>query len=317
MAVENLTLETNQSWCNVAVYPPMRMPLQFFYMAVIITAIPCNIFSLFVACQHIRQKNELGVYLFNLALSDLALTVGLSLWLDFLWRQAWVHGQYVCLISVNILYTNFYTCDAFLCCIALDRYLAVVHPFKYTFLRGKVGIAAMVSIAIWVTVLIFNTITVTLEGVHYEKLSRCFDIIYPAPQIVTRVSMVRFFVGFVVPFLLVGFSTWRICKVVKSNQATEEQERNRILKLLTVILLCIFLCFGPVNVTMLLHTVVGDCRNAKWLYYMDDVSMAMTSLNCLADPLLYCFITETGKANVNQVVLFFQVKKRGKDEGVV
>ncbi|XP_030247674.1 psychosine receptor-like [Sparus aurata] len=318
MAMENLTLETNQSGCNVAVYPPMRMPLQFFYMAVIITAIPCNIFSLFVACQHISQRNELGVYLFNLALSDLALTVGLSLWLDFLWRQAWVHGQYVCLISVNIIYTNFYTCDAFLCCIALDRYLAVVHPFKYTFLKGKVGIAAMVSIAIWVTVLFFNTRGTVMElGVQNEKLSRCFDVIYPVPQIVTQVSMVRFFVGFVVPFLLVGFSTWRICKVVKSNQATEEQERNRILKLLTVILLCIFLCFGPVNVTMLLHTMVGDCRNAKWLFYMDDVSMAMTSLNCLADPLLYCFITETGKANVNQVVLFFQVKKRGKDEGVV
>ena len=315
--MENLTLETNQSGCNMAVYPPMRMPLQFFYMAVIIMAIPCNIFSLFVACQHIRQNNELGVYLFNLALSDLTFTVGLSLWLDFLWHQAWVHGHYICLISVNIIYTNFHTCDAFLCCIALDRYLAVVHPFKYTFLKGKVGIAAMVSIAIWITVLIFNIITVSLEEVNYEQLSRCFDVIYPVPQITIRVTTVRLFVGFVVPFLLVGFSTWRICVVVKSNQATEEQERNRILKLLTVILLCIFLCFGPMNVTMLLHTMVKDCRNAKWIYYMDDISMAMTSLNCLADPLLYCFITETGKANVNQVVLFFQVKKRGKDEGVV
>ncbi|XP_073339264.1 G protein-coupled receptor 65 [Pagrus major] len=292
------------------------MPLQFFYMAVIITAIPCNIFSLFVAWQHIRQKNELGVYLFNLALSDLTFTVGLSLWLDFLWQQVWTHGPYVCLISVNILYINLYTCDAFLCCIALDRYLAVVHPFKYTFLR-KVGTAVTVSVTIWVFVFLFNTINISLEEVYNEKLSRCFDIIYPVSLNATRVCMVRFFLGFIVPFLLVVFSTWRICEAVKSNQATEERERKRILKLLTVVLLSLFLCFGPINIIMLLHTVVQDCRNAEWLLYMDDICMAITTLNCLADPLLYCFITETGKANVNQVVLFFQVKKRGKDEGVV
>ncbi|XP_070777220.1 G protein-coupled receptor 65 [Enoplosus armatus] len=317
-AMENLTLTTNHSECYSVDSASRRRPFLFFYLAIIITAIPSNAFSLYVSWQHIRQKNELGVYLFNLALSDLTFTVGLSLWLDFLWRGVWAHGGYVCVLSVYFLFTNFYTSDALLCCIAVDRYLAVVHPLKYTSLR-KVGSAAAVSVAIWVLVVCFNATTITWEDSYHENnmFSVCFDVFLPLSENLARANVARFFLGFIVPVLLVMFSTWGICEAVRSNQATEEQERKRISKLLTVVLLCLFFCFGPIHVMMLLRTLVDDCRHVAWLLYPYKISIAISSLNCLADPLLYCFITRTGKENVNQVVLFFQVKKRSKDEGVV
>lgn len=291
----------------------------FFYISIIIMAIPSNAFSLYVAWQHIRQKNELGVYLFNLALNDLSFTIGLSMWLDFLWRGVWVHGGYACLLSINILYTNFYTSEALLCCIAIDRYLAVVHPFKYTFLR-KIGTAAAVSIAIWVAVVCFNAATIAWEDSYYENIftfSLCFSMSFPMSKHLFQANIVRFFLGFIVPVLLVVFSTLGICEAVESNQATEEQEHKQISRQLTVVLLCLLICFGPIHVIMLLQTLADDCRSATWLLYLDKVSVAVSALNCLADPLLYCFITRSGKANVNRVVLFFQVKKRSKDEGVV
>lgn len=315
-AMENLTLATNHSDCYFVDSAYRRRPFLFFYLAIIITAIPSNTFSLYVSWQHIRQRNELGVYLFNLALSDLTFTVGLSLWLDFLWRGVWSHGGYVCMLSVYFLFTNFYTSDALLCCIAVDRYLAVVHPFKYTSLR-KVGTAAAVSVTIWVLVICFNVATVTWEDSYQEHKSVCFDMFLPMSENMARSNIMRFFLGFIVPALLLVFSTWRICVAVKSNQATEEQERKRILKLLTVVLLCLLFCFGPIHVMMLVRTLVDNCRNVAWLLYPYKISIAISSLNCLADPLLYCFITRTGQANVNQVVLFCQGKKRSQDEGMV
>ncbi|XP_074516566.1 G protein-coupled receptor 65 [Sebastes fasciatus] len=317
-AMENLSLATNHSECYSVDSASRRRSFLFFYLAIIITAIPSNAFSLYVSWQHIRQKNELGVYLFNLALSDLTFTIGLSLWLDFHWNGVWVHGGYVCVLSVCSLFTNFYTSDAFLCCIAVDRYLAVVHPLKFTFLR-KVGTAAAVSVAIWVLVVCFNAATITWEDSYHEynKFSLCFDIFLPMSENLARVNVARFILGFIIPFLLLVFSTWGICEAVKSNQATEEQERKRISKLLTVVLLCLLFCFGPIHVMMLLRTLWDDCRNVAWLLYPYKISIAISCLNCLADPLLYCFITRTGKANVDQVVLFFQVKKRSKDEDVV
>uniref|UniRef100_A0A8C9ZA23 G protein-coupled receptor 65 n=1 Tax=Sander lucioperca TaxID=283035 RepID=A0A8C9ZA23_SANLU len=284
-----------------------HLPFLFFYLAIIITAIPSNIFSLYVSWQHIRQKNELGVYLFNLALSDLIFTIGLSLWLDFLWNGVWAHGGYVCVLSVYSLFTNFYTSDALLCCIAIDRYLAVVHPLKYTFLR-KVSTATAVSVVIWVLVVCFNATTISWEDSYSEnnEFSLCFDTFIPLSENLARANVARFILGFIVPVLLLVFSTWRICVAVKSNQATEEQERRRISKLLTVILLSLLFCFGPTHVMMLLRIVVNDCWTNAWLLYIYKISIAISSLNCLADPLLYCFITKMGKANVKQVVLFIR-----------
>ncbi|XP_020508333.1 psychosine receptor [Labrus bergylta] len=317
-AMENFTVATNHSDFYSVDSSSRRKPFLVFYVATIITAIPSNAFSLYVSLQHIRQKNELGVYLFNLALSDLTFSIGLSLWLDFLWRGVWAHGGYVCVLSVYSLYTNFYTSDALLCCIAFDRYLAVVHPFKYTFLR-KVDTAVGVSVAIWVLVVCFNAATITWEDSYYEdsKFSQCFDIFRPLSESMFRANLARFFLGFICPVVLVVFFTRGLCEALKTNQSTEEQERKQMSKLLTVILLCIVLFFGPVHIIMLVRAFVNDCRYLAWFIYPYKISVAISSLNCLADPLLYCFITRTGKENVNQFVLLFHIKKRNKDDGVV
>lgn len=315
-AMDNLTLATNQSDCYSLDRESRKRPFLFFYLAVIGMAFPSNVVSLYVSWQHIRQKNELGVYLLNLALSDLTFTVGLSLWLDFLWRGVWDHGGYVCVLSIYSLFTNFYLSDALLCCVAVDRYLAVVHPLKYKSLR-KVGTAVMVNVAIWLLVVCFNAATITWEDSYHEneKFSVCFDLLLPLSKNGARTNVVRFFFGFIVPFLLLVMATWGTCTAVKSNQAIQEQDRQYVLKLLTIVLLCLLFCFGPIHIMMLVRTLVEDCRNVEWLLYPYKISIAISSLNCLADPLLYCFFTRTEKANVSQFVVFFQRKKKDKYEG--
>ncbi|XP_041828544.1 psychosine receptor-like [Melanotaenia boesemani] len=313
-AMENITLGTNFSECNSGDNPFRRRLFLFYYLGVMITAIPLNTFFLYVSWHHIRQKNDLGVYMFNLALSDLTFTAGLLLWLDFLWRGVWIHGGYLCLLSIYSLYTNFYTSEALLCCIAVNRYLAVVHPLKYASLR-KVSTAVVVSIAILVLVICFNATTITWEDSYYESkaFSLCFDIFIPLSENLVHSSIARFFLGFLFPVIVVLYTTWGTCLAVKSNQATKEEERTRISKLLTVVLVSLLFCFGPIHVIMLIRILLTDCKTFKWLLYIYKISTAITILNSVIDPLLYCFITRTGKANVKQVIHFFLGKKTSSE----
>ncbi len=171
----------------------------------------------------------------------------------------------------------------------------------------------------WVLVVCSSASTITWKNAYQEskKFSMCFIIYFPLPEISVQVVVARFILGFIFPVFLLIFCTLGICKAVKSNRATEDQERKQISKLLMVILLSLLICLGPVHVMMLLQTVVEDCRDGAWLIYPLKICTAISCLNCLADPLLYCFITRTGKANVNRVVLFIREKTRSKNEGVV
>lgn len=43
----------------------------------------------------------------------------------------WSHREWLCKLCGFLLYENIYISIGFLCCISLDRYLAVVHPLRY------------------------------------------------------------------------------------------------------------------------------------------------------------------------------------------
>uniref|UniRef100_M4ACM1 G protein-coupled receptor 65 n=1 Tax=Xiphophorus maculatus TaxID=8083 RepID=M4ACM1_XIPMA len=289
------------SGCFPVETPLGRKLFLLYYLTVIIISIPANCELL----DHIRQKNDLGVYLFHLALTDLTFTFGLSLWMDFLWRGVWTHGGYVCLASIYSLHTNFYTSEALLCCIAVSRYLAVVHPT-----------AAVTSVTVWVLVKGFNVCTITWQDSYYENnmISLCY-VFLPLSQTMANASMARFFLGFLVPVLIVFFSTWRTHLAVKANRATMDEERLRISKLLTMVLLCLLVCFGPIHVAFMVRMLLDGCEGFTWFLCIYKVSTAISTMNCLADPLLYCFITRTGQENIQQVLLFF-LRKQKRTEGI-
>ncbi|CAM4615775.1 unnamed protein product [Lepidochelys kempii] len=98
------------------------------YIMVITMGLPTNCMALWAAYLQVRQHNELGIYLLNLSVADLLYIATLPLWIDyFLHYDNWIHGQESCKLFGFVFYTNIYISIAFLCCISVDRYLAVAH----------------------------------------------------------------------------------------------------------------------------------------------------------------------------------------------
>ncbi|XP_006896081.1 PREDICTED: psychosine receptor [Elephantulus edwardii] len=289
------------------------------YIFVFITSIPANIGSLCVSFLQAKKSNELGIYLFSLSLSDLLYALTLPLWIDYTWnRDNWTYSKALCKVSAFLMYVNFYSSTAFLTCIALDRYLAVVYPLKYSFLRTR-RCAFLISLSIWALETVFNAVMLWEEETSVEycynnksNFTLCYDK-YPLEEWQIRLNLFRTCAGYAIPLVIILFCNQKVYKAVRHNQATEDKEKKRILKLLVIITLTFILCFTPFHVMVLVRSVLERNvsfqdpfaqRSGKQTYKIYRITVALTSLNCVADPILYCFLTETGRSDLWNVLKF-------------
>ncbi|XP_065728671.1 psychosine receptor [Phocoena phocoena] len=295
------------------------------YIFVIIVSIPANIGSLCVSFLQAKKENELGIYLFSLSLSDLLYALTLPLWIDYTWnKDNWTFSPALCKGSAFFMYMNFYSSTAFLTCIAIDRYLAVVYPLKFSFLRSR-RCAFMVSLFIWILETIFNAVILWEDETAVEycdaaksNFTLCYDK-YPLEKWQIRFNFVRTCVGYMIPLVIIMACNQKVYKAVKQNQATGNSEKKRIIKLLVSITLTFILCFTPFHVMLLIRSILEHDvsldermfdRNkpGKQSYKIYRITVALTSLNCVADPILYCFVTETGRSDMWNVFRVFTEK---------
>lgn len=283
------------------------------YIFVIIVSIPANIGSLCVSFLQVKKENELGIYLFSLSLSDLLYALTLPLWIHYTWNQDnWTFSPALCKWCAFFMYMNFYSSTAFLTCIAVDRYLAVVYPLKFFFLRTR-RFAFMVSLSIWVVETIFNAAILWKDeifteycGTNKSTFTLCYDS-YPLADWQIQFNFFRTCMGYAIPLVIMMVCNLKVYQAVQYNQATENSERKRIVKLLVTITLTFVLCFTPFHVMLLLRSILEptvDPKYGKQTYKIYRITGALTSLNCVADPILYCFVTETGRSDMWNILKF-------------
>ncbi|XP_015345124.1 psychosine receptor [Marmota marmota marmota] len=279
------------------------------YIFVIFVSIPANIGSLCVSFLQAKKENELGIYLFSLSLSDLLYALTLPLWIDYTWnKDNWSFSPALCKGSAFCMYMNFYSSTGFLTCIAVDRYLAVVYPLRFSFLRTR-RFAFMVSLSIWVLESIFNAVilwedetTIEYCDARRSNFTLCYDK-YPLEKWQINLNLFRTCTGYAVPLVIIAICNQKVYQAVRHNQATESREKTRIIKLLVSITLTFVLCFTPFHVMLLVRCILErnmnlEDKSGRQTYTMYRISVALTSLNCVADPILYCFVTETGRSDM-------------------
>ncbi|KAG7321831.1 hypothetical protein KOW79_014689 [Hemibagrus wyckioides] len=285
---------------------------QFFqpvlYIIVIILGFPTNCMALWAAYLQVKQRNELGIYLINLSVADLLYIATLPLWIDyFLQHDNWIHGPGACKLFGFIFYTNIYVSIAFLCCISLDRYLAVAYPLKFAKVR-RIKTAVFVSAIVWIMEIVANSAPLFHNELFAAQYNRtfCFEK-YPMQDWVAGMNLYRIFLGFLAPWCCMLAAYKGILKAVRGNVSTERQEKAKIKRLALSLILIVLLCFGPYHVLLLWRSVLFlsnpcDCKVEEYLFTAYHVALALTSLNCVADPILYCFVNEGARSDVSRAL---------------
>ncbi|XP_044293068.1 psychosine receptor [Varanus komodoensis] len=270
------------------------------YSILIIISIPVNCISLYISCGQVKKKNELGIYLLSLTLADLLYTLTLPLWIYYAQNgDDWKLSENFCMIAAFLKHLNYYTSAGFLTCISLDRYIAVVYPLRFHYLRTR-RFALLISALVWGFEIMSNY-QILKHKETTTKINRtlCYDT-YPLENWQAWFNFYRICVGYAIPLVIMVFCYQRIYQAVKHNQATQESDKKKISYLLLSIIITFILCFTPYHVVLLMRSISEPCNCdfAKIMFAPYRITTALTSFNCIADPILYCFVSENGRTDM-------------------
>lgn len=272
------------------------------YILVLLVGLPTNAYSLYHAWLQLRARNELGVYLLNLTISDLLYLASLPLWLQYIFQgDDWQYSEWACQVCGFLLYENIYVSIGFLCCISIDRYLAVVYPLRFNSLRTMKA-AALASAVVWLKELGLGVIFFRHKELSRDKSNQsvCFEH-YPMQSWEHPVNYYRFYVGFLFPFGILSVSYFRVLRAVGKSAGTQSSQKLRIKYLVTSTIIIFLVCFSPYHIFLLVRTLKErECSFIENIFNYYHFSLLLTSFNCIADPALYCFVSESTQRSIQQ-----------------
>ncbi|XP_072546305.1 G-protein coupled receptor 4-like [Salminus brasiliensis] len=249
-----------------------------------------------------RRGNSLAVYLVNLSVSDLLYTISLPVWIMLAQKQT-VDDTLCSLVDV-IMYNSFYVGSGLLCCISMDRYLAVVFPLHFA-TAHKVRTAALVSTLVWLMEIFLHAGLLAYTGdLQNFSSARLCAVNKSMSAKHAHMAIIRVVLGFLVPVLLMSFCFQQIIMSLRASTSTVASERKKIRNLLLLLLLVYMVSFAPFQFVMFLRGLLepDNCRTARSLrdYYM--VFVATTTINSVADPVVYCLMSESAKTEIKRVL---------------
>uniref|UniRef100_A0A8C9PZB7 Succinate receptor 1 n=1 Tax=Spermophilus dauricus TaxID=99837 RepID=A0A8C9PZB7_SPEDA len=159
----------------------------------------------------LKNWSSSNVYLFNLAISDLAFLCTLPMLMRSYAKGAWQYGEVLCVSNRYVLHANLYTSILFLTFISVDRYLLMKFPFREHLLQKK-EFAVLISLGIWALVTLeLLPILHVIGSVTTEEGTSCTDYASSGdPRYNLVYSLCLTLVGFLVPLAVMCFFSYKI-----------------------------------------------------------------------------------------------------------
>ncbi|XP_065107441.1 G-protein coupled receptor 183 [Paramisgurnus dabryanus] len=315
MTESSTTLSRNDSntsqTCDVFIYKESaRILFPIFYSLVLIVSVAGNSLVLGIICRKKQKMNSTTIYLINLAISDTLFTLALPGRITYYIRGFdWPFGDLLCRLTAMIFYSNTYAGIAFMTCISVDRYLAMLHRQRCLRLR-KNKVVKRICALVW-TVVILETSLLLFKSTFEERSPTqrtCMELFnFEGPR-TAYFLLVACVIGFFVPLGLIvrcySQVNSKLSRIAKENPMTNRsgssgRARNTIL----LILFSFVVCFIPYHINIMqfaIRSLINDptCEDKKNMKMSLQVTFAMMNFNCCLDPVIYFFAIKTYKQRV-------------------
>ncbi|XP_015195065.1 G-protein coupled receptor 4-like [Lepisosteus oculatus] len=267
--------------------------LPVLYGGVFCVGLPVNCLALYGLYRLVKADYALPVYVIHLLIGDLLQILTMPLWIDYYRRgHSWQFGDAVCRLASYAFGTSLYTSITFMSCIALERYLAIVHPLRFQDLP-KLKIAHLLCLTFWVVAIVIQAL-----GYHYGFESTqgglCLEN-YPKKREFLKFQLIVMPFTFLLPVVLFGFLSLRIQRSLRRDPFMTAEKKQRIISLLVVVLLLYVLIYGPYHVTSYVLCLGmlqarHSCEYEDRVFLCLRITLGILSLNPVLDPVIYIFL---------------------------
>lgn len=275
------------------------------YILAFIFGLIFNVLTLGPIWQQVQRQNVLGIFLLNLSLSDLLFLFTMPLWINYYRHDhKWQLGAMTCSVAGFIYYSNMYISIYLLCCISVDRCLVVMYPLHYKTHRTS-RCAWAQCIAIYVVVVVLHIIVLindNLTDAHDEinNNDRCYET-FPLQRPVALFNLIRVGIGFLLPLLVLAVSYWRVLATVGQSPGLSAQAKRKVRMLSYGVIGIFSICYAPYHIILLTRSLVyyqsedtkphGSCWFEQKTHFFFSCMLALSSLNCVVDPVLYVLVS--------------------------
>ncbi|KAL3972601.1 protein lifeguard [Sarotherodon galilaeus] len=272
--------------------PATNLYLPILYLLAFVVGLPSNLLALWVLVFRTKQLPSTTL-LINLTVADCLLLMALPFRIVYHFRgNNWELGEPFCRFVMAIFYGNMYGSMWCLAFVAVDRYIALVHPFRARTLRSQ-QMSLCMSVVVW-TVVLVAMLPLLLSRQTYEvstlQITTCHDALpedehenYFLPYFATL-----FATCFLLPLAIVLYCHSTVLRTLLAGGKFYGHAIR-----VTVLVLLVFIVFLlPSNILLLLtyadSSLDGDGED---LYMPYMVSLAVSTFNSCIDPFIFYYVS--------------------------
>ncbi|KAI5609378.1 G-protein coupled receptor 182 [Silurus asotus] len=286
-----------------------RIALFLLYLLLFMAGLVENCLVVWVNWRRRHSASGVLFCVINISLSDLMVVFTMPFFmLEVTMDKVWIWGRFLCKVTHLIYVINFYSSSFFLAFMTLERYLTITRPTTPAcFPLQPRHRRWLLCAGVW----LLSLFLALLENVHVDLLEWSEPGCYMMPELhyiawYVSVSFCCLIFQFLGPASVIITCNILIARAVR---ASPEVQNRRDIWLLHVYSLVFVVCWLPYHIVMFLMMVddlnsdLMSCNTVDILYYAFSVVQCISLLHCIANPILYNFLSKNFRANLYNDIL--------------
>ncbi|KAM9858186.1 tachykinin receptor 1a [Aulostomus maculatus] len=312
---------------NQFVQPAWKIALwAIAYSCIVIVSVVGNVTVIWIILAHKRMRTVTNYFLLNLAFAEASMSAfNTVINFTFSVHNDWYFGLVYCrfhnFFPIAAVFASIYSMTA----IALDRYMAIIHPLKQRMSSTETKVAVGV---IWVLALLL-----AYPQYYYSNTSQMPDrvvchIEWPQYTVCNFKMMYHVCVAILIYFLpllvmgcaylVVGLTLWASEIPGDSSDRYREQlmAKRKVVKMMIVVVCTFAICWLPFHVYFLLCEFFPALTEEPVIQqaYLAIMWLAMSST--MYNPIIYCCLNDRFRAGFKQAFRCCPCVPQGSYEGL-